>query len=78
MPWYELKTFDKYTLFHCLTDVLFYLPIQVTECIKFCHKNMSTIVSTPCNMGCINDRLLTRLVEISTVLKITFHRCYYF
>ncbi|GFR58686.1 hypothetical protein ElyMa_000037800 [Elysia marginata] len=34
------------------------------ECIKFCHKNMSTIVSTPCNMGCINDRLLTRIADL--------------
>lgn len=36
----------------------------VTECIKFCHKNMTTIVSTPCNMGCINDRLLTRIADL--------------
>ncbi|GFO21893.1 hypothetical protein PoB_004839800 [Plakobranchus ocellatus] len=38
----------------------------VSECIKFCHKNMSTIVSTPCNMGCINDRLLTRIADLFT------------
>jgi len=36
----------------------------VSECIKFCHQNMSTIVATPCNMGCINDRLLTRISDL--------------
>ncbi|CAL1537694.1 unnamed protein product [Lymnaea stagnalis] len=38
----------------------------VLECIKFCHKNMSDIVATPCNMGCINDRLLTRISDLFT------------
>ncbi|XP_035829441.1 uncharacterized protein KIAA1841 homolog [Aplysia californica] len=38
----------------------------VSECIKFCHQNMSTIVATPCNMGCINDRLLTRISDLFT------------
>ncbi|XP_059160884.1 SANT and BTB domain regulator of class switch recombination-like [Physella acuta] len=38
----------------------------VQECVEFCHKNMSAIVATPCNMGCINDRLLTRIAELFT------------
>ncbi|KAK0045577.1 hypothetical protein Bpfe_024943 [Biomphalaria pfeifferi] len=36
----------------------------VEECIKYCHKNMNDILATPCNMGCINDKLLTRMAEL--------------
>lgn len=36
----------------------------VTECIHFCHENMSAIVSTPCNMNCINDKLVTRIAKL--------------
>ena len=39
------------------------LYTQVTECIQYCHENMSAIVATPCNMNCINDKLVTRLVH---------------
>eukprot|EP00057_Strongylocentrotus_purpuratus_P034960 XP_797202.4 PREDICTED: uncharacterized protein KIAA1841 homolog [Strongylocentrotus purpuratus] len=35
----------------------------VKECIEFCHKHMSAIVSTPCNMNCINDKLVTRIAS---------------
>ncbi|KAL9981392.1 hypothetical protein ACROYT_G010092 [Oculina patagonica] len=38
----------------------------VTECIKFCHENMSSIVATPCNMNCINDKLVTRMAKLFT------------
>ncbi|KAK3703609.1 hypothetical protein QZH41_019145, partial [Actinostola sp. cb2023] len=31
----------------------------VTECVQYCHENMSAIVGTPCNMNCINDKLVT-------------------
>ncbi|XP_020894442.1 uncharacterized protein KIAA1841, partial [Exaiptasia diaphana] len=31
----------------------------VTECVEYCHKSMSAIVATPCNMNCINDKLVT-------------------
>ncbi|CAH1249216.1 KIAA1841 [Branchiostoma lanceolatum] len=33
----------------------------VEECIEYCHQNMSAIVSTPCNMNCISDPLITRI-----------------
>ncbi|XP_069464119.1 SANT and BTB domain regulator of class switch recombination isoform X2 [Ambystoma mexicanum] len=36
----------------------------VEECIQFCHRNMSTIVATPCNMNCINANLLTRIADL--------------
>ncbi|XP_048582414.1 SANT and BTB domain regulator of class switch recombination isoform X3 [Nematostella vectensis] len=36
----------------------------VNDCISFCHENMSAIVSTPCNMNCINDKLVTRISEL--------------
>lgn len=36
----------------------------VTECIHFCHENMSAIVATPCNMNCINDKLVTRIAKL--------------
>ncbi|CAB4000508.1 Hypothetical predicted protein, partial [Paramuricea clavata] len=36
----------------------------VTKCIEYCHENMSAIVSTPCNMNCINDRLVTRISKL--------------
>ncbi|XP_071497150.1 SANT and BTB domain regulator of class switch recombination-like [Diadema antillarum] len=38
----------------------------VTECVQFCHKHMSAIVSTPCNMNCINDKLVTRIASLFT------------
>lgn len=38
----------------------------VSECIDFCHKHMSAIVSTPCNMNCINDKLVTRIANLFT------------
>ncbi|XP_061084376.1 SANT and BTB domain regulator of class switch recombination isoform X2 [Conger conger] len=36
----------------------------VEECIQFCHKNMSAIVATPCNMNCINTNLATRIADL--------------
>ncbi|KAM4772124.1 SANT and BTB domain regulator of class switch recombination [Rhinophrynus dorsalis] len=36
----------------------------VEECIHYCHKNMSAIVATPCNMNCINANLLTRIADL--------------
>lgn len=36
----------------------------VTECIRYCHQNMSAIVATPCNMNCINDKLVTRMAKL--------------
>ncbi|XP_028400724.1 uncharacterized protein KIAA1841 homolog [Dendronephthya gigantea] len=36
----------------------------VTKCIHYCHENMSAIVSTPCNMNCINDKLVTRISKL--------------
>ncbi|KAM4040257.1 SANT and BTB domain regulator of class switch recombination isoform 2-T2 [Anomaloglossus baeobatrachus] len=38
----------------------------VEECINYCHKNMSAIVATPCNMNCINANLLTRITDLFT------------
>ncbi|KAG5831088.1 uncharacterized protein KIAA1841 homolog isoform X1 [Anguilla anguilla] len=38
----------------------------VEECIQFCHKNMSAIVVTPCNMNCINNNLATRIADLFT------------
>ncbi|KAJ0004896.1 hypothetical protein NQD34_011110 [Periophthalmus magnuspinnatus] len=35
----------------------------VEECIQYCHKHMSAIVSTPCNMNCINSNLASRISE---------------
>ena len=36
------------------------LLLQVEECIQYCHANMSAIIATPCNMNCIDDRLVTK------------------
>lgn len=36
----------------------------VTKCIYYCHANMSAILSTPCNMNCINDKLVTRISKL--------------
>uniref|UniRef100_A0A8C6WJM2 Si:ch211-189k9.2 n=1 Tax=Neogobius melanostomus TaxID=47308 RepID=A0A8C6WJM2_9GOBI len=33
----------------------------VEECISFCHRHMSAIVATPCNMNCINSALAARI-----------------
>ncbi|XP_067318893.1 SANT and BTB domain regulator of class switch recombination isoform X3 [Anolis sagrei] len=38
----------------------------VEKCINYCHKNMSAIVATPCNMNCINANLLTRIADLFT------------
>ena len=49
---------------------------QVTECIDFCHQNMTSIVATPCNMNCINDKLVTRYVErMQSYGTILSHTC---
>ncbi|XP_038060834.1 uncharacterized protein KIAA1841 homolog isoform X2 [Patiria miniata] len=42
----------------------------VNECINFCHKKMSAIVATPCNMNCINDKLSTRIADLFTDLEV--------
>ncbi|XP_038155397.1 uncharacterized protein KIAA1841 homolog [Cyprinodon tularosa] len=36
----------------------------VEECIQYCHKHMSAIVATPCNMNCINSNLATRIADL--------------
>ncbi|XP_072363891.1 SANT and BTB domain regulator of class switch recombination isoform X3 [Scyliorhinus torazame] len=38
----------------------------VEECMRYCHKNMSAIVATPCNMNCINGTLASRIVDLFT------------
>ena len=35
----------------------------VASCIEYCHKHMSQIVATPCNMNCVNDKLTTLIAE---------------
>lgn len=41
-----------------------YVCVQVEECIQYCHKHMSAIVATPCNMNCINSNLATRITDL--------------
>ncbi|XP_067928576.1 SANT and BTB domain regulator of class switch recombination-like [Watersipora subatra] len=36
----------------------------IDKCIEYCHKHMNAILSTPCNMNCINDRLVTRITAL--------------
>ncbi|XP_052800650.1 SANT and BTB domain regulator of class switch recombination-like isoform X2 [Mya arenaria] len=38
----------------------------VQECIEYCHGNMTAIVGTPCNMNCINDKLVARIADLFT------------
>ncbi|XP_055957977.1 SANT and BTB domain regulator of class switch recombination isoform X2 [Patella vulgata] len=38
----------------------------VQECIEFCHKQISAIVGTNCNMNCINDNLVSRIADLFT------------
>ncbi|KAJ8042759.1 hypothetical protein HOLleu_09606 [Holothuria leucospilota] len=42
------------------------MDILVEDCIQFCHKHMSEIIATPCNMNCINDKLCTRITDLFT------------
>ena len=35
----------------------------VEACILYCHKHMSAIVATPCNMNCVNEKLTTMIAE---------------
>lgn len=60
MHFYRMMQVD----FHCL------LILQVKECVEYCHENMSAIVATPCNMNCINDKLVTRSVKTLSQLKV--------
>ncbi|TRY91889.1 hypothetical protein DNTS_015047 [Danionella cerebrum] len=36
----------------------------VEECVQYCHKNMSGIIATPCNMNCINNTLARRIANL--------------
>ncbi|XP_067092587.1 SANT and BTB domain regulator of class switch recombination [Osmerus mordax] len=36
----------------------------VEECIQYCHKHMTAIVATPCNMNCINSNLAARIADL--------------
>uniref|UniRef100_A0AAR2JQW5 SANT and BTB domain-containing protein n=1 Tax=Pygocentrus nattereri TaxID=42514 RepID=A0AAR2JQW5_PYGNA len=38
----------------------------VEECVQYCHKQMSAIVATPCNMSCINSNLASRIALLFT------------
>ncbi|KAG7274232.1 hypothetical protein CRUP_007669, partial [Coryphaenoides rupestris] len=36
----------------------------VEECVQYCHRHMSAIVATPCNMNCINSNLASRIAHL--------------
>uniref|UniRef100_A0A671QE82 SANT and BTB domain-containing protein n=1 Tax=Sinocyclocheilus anshuiensis TaxID=1608454 RepID=A0A671QE82_9TELE len=36
----------------------------VEECIQYCHKHMSAIIATPCNMNCINNNLAGCIADL--------------
>uniref|UniRef100_A0A672KCF6 SANT and BTB domain regulator of CSR n=1 Tax=Sinocyclocheilus grahami TaxID=75366 RepID=A0A672KCF6_SINGR len=36
----------------------------VVECIQYCHKHMSAIIATPCNMNCINNNLAGCIADL--------------
>ncbi|EMP41916.1 hypothetical protein UY3_00840 [Chelonia mydas] len=38
----------------------------VKKCIHYCHKNMSAIIATPCNMNCVSGDLLKRIADLFT------------
>ncbi|XP_013855139.1 uncharacterized protein KIAA1841 homolog [Austrofundulus limnaeus] len=40
------------------------MDLLVDECVVYCHKHMSAIVATPCNMNCINSNLTARIAEL--------------
>lgn len=35
----------------------------VEECLDYCHDHLCEVVASPCNMGCINSKLLARSVS---------------
>ena len=37
--------------------------LQVEECLDYCHKNISAVLASPTNMGCISDKLRRRYRE---------------
>lgn len=41
-----------------------YIFLQIEKCIVFCHKQMNAILATPCNMNCINDRLVSHMTDL--------------
>ncbi|CAB1343938.1 unnamed protein product [Coregonus sp. 'balchen'] len=40
------------------------MDMLVEECIQYCHKHMSAIVATPCNMNCINSNLAAHIADL--------------
>nr|XP_057916954.1 SANT and BTB domain regulator of class switch recombination isoform X2 [Doryrhamphus excisus] len=40
------------------------MDMLVDECVQYCHKHMSAIVATPCNMNCINSNLASRIAKL--------------
>lgn len=49
--------------FRCLIIVCF-VDLKVEDCIQYCHKHMSAIIATPCNMNCINNNLAGLIADL--------------
>lgn len=57
-----IHPFDKWAFGGLI--IMCFVNLKVEECIQYCHKHMSAIIATPCNMNCINNNLAGRIADL--------------
>ncbi|XP_038252589.1 uncharacterized protein KIAA1841 homolog isoform X4 [Dermochelys coriacea] len=64
---YEIPTLEPGNVISILISSEFLkMDSLVKKCINYCHKNMSAIIATPCNMNCVSGDLLKRIADLFT------------
>ncbi|XP_030413704.1 uncharacterized protein KIAA1841 homolog isoform X2 [Gopherus evgoodei] len=64
---YEIPTLEPGNVISILISSEFLkMDSLVEKCIHYCHKNMSAIIATPCNMNCVSGDLLKRIADLFT------------
>ncbi|XP_043399834.1 uncharacterized protein KIAA1841 homolog isoform X4 [Chelonia mydas] len=64
---YEIPTLEPGNVISILISSEFLkMDSLVKKCIHYCHKNMSAIIATPCNMNCVSGDLLKRIADLFT------------
>uniref|UniRef100_A0A8C8R7X4 KIAA1841 n=1 Tax=Pelusios castaneus TaxID=367368 RepID=A0A8C8R7X4_9SAUR len=64
---YEIPTLEPGNVISILISSEFLkMESLVEKCIHYCHKNMSSIIATPCNMNCVSSNLLKRIADLFT------------
>ncbi|TFK01421.1 small nuclear ribonucleoprotein G [Platysternon megacephalum] len=64
---YEIPTLEPGNVISILISSEFLkMDSLVEKCVHYCHKNMSAIIATPCNMNCVSGDLLKRIADLFT------------